>query len=101
MALDINDPHHRTLLFEPGALIFSESVSRLMTERRIDPLFYFRRHARGDWGDVPDEQRRQNNAALRSGGPLQSVYTLCRGLRLVILTHADRSETRITLPDER
>ncbi|MFL9883223.1 hypothetical protein PQR66_09315 [Paraburkholderia agricolaris] len=101
MALDINDPHHLALLFKPGALVFSTGVSQLMTEGRLDPLFYFQRHARGDWGDVPNDQRKQNNDAMGSGGAIQSAYIVHRDLRLVILTRADRSETRITLPDER
>lgn len=40
----------RRLLFPIGALIFSEGVDRLMREGRLDPMSYFQRHIRGDWG---------------------------------------------------
>lgn len=48
----------RTTLFPIGALIFSTSVDRLMREYRLDPMPYFQRHARADWGDVSDEKDR-------------------------------------------
>ena len=40
------------LAFPIGALIFSRAVDRLVRAGRLDPIPYFRRHTRGDWGDV-------------------------------------------------
>ena len=57
-------------LFRIGALIFSPGIDCLMREGRLDPLPYFQRHARGDWGDVSDDRWQANNAALLSGDRL-------------------------------
>ncbi|WP_191833349.1 hypothetical protein [Pseudomonas fluorescens] len=89
-----------TTLFPVGALIFSAGVDRLMRAGRLDPLPYFQRHASGDWGDVTDEQWQANNAALQSGGRLESLYMVHRQLSIRVVTAADRSETHIKLGSE-
>ncbi len=91
---------HRRLLFPIGALIFSEDIDHLMREGRLDPLPYFQRHTRGDWGDVTDDRWQQNNAALKSGDRLDSLYIVTRELSIRVITEADRSSTRIVLPSE-
>ena len=67
---------------------------------RLDPMPFFERHMRGDWGDVADYQWQQNNAALESGERLDSFYVVTRDLSIRIFTEADRSATRIVLPSE-
>lgn len=61
---------------------------------------FFRRHARGDWGDVCDHDHALNEAALQDGSRLMSVYTLTSGNKLWIITEADRSATTILTPEE-
>lgn len=99
-----SDTHERggrnKLLFPIGALIFSEGIDRLMREGRLDPMPYFQRHTRGDWGDVTDEKWQENNAALQSGTRLDSYYVVTRELSIRIVTEADRSATHIVLPSE-
>lgn len=93
--------HRRNLLFPIGALVFSEGVDRLMREGRLDPMPYFLRHTRGDWGDVADYKWLANNAALASGERLESMYQVHRELHICVVTEADRSATRILLMTER
>lgn len=88
-------------LFEIGALIFSEKVQQTMDAGRLDPLPYYLRHMRGDWGDVSDHRWHQNNAALQAGAPLESFYAVHRELAISILTLADRSATHVRLSSER
>jgi hypothetical protein len=57
------------------------------------------RHAAGDFGDLCDEDRAANIEALRTGDWLLSVYEVA-GLRLFVITEADRSATTIMLPEE-
>ncbi|WP_025807862.1 hypothetical protein [Pseudomonas chlororaphis] len=90
----------RPLLFSIGALILSPGIDRCMREGRLDPMSFLRRHARGDWGDVTDERWQDNDAGLQSGRSLESIYAVHRALSISIVTHADRSETRIALLSE-
>lgn len=58
------------------------------------------RHARCDWGEVDAEDRRANDRALTSGDRLMSAYTTPEGVRVWVLTEADRSATTLLLPEE-
>lgn len=58
------------------------------------------RHASGDWGDVPPEDREENELSLKEGFRILSSYTDRNGTRFWIITEADRSATTILLPDE-
>ena len=59
-----------------------------------------RRHAAGDWGDVTPDDRAANDAALKSGERLLSVYRSATGTTFWVLTEADRSATTVLLPDD-
>ena len=90
----------RRLAFPIGALIFSRGVDRLVRAGRLDPIPYFRRHTRGDWGDVNVCQWHANGVALQSGASLESHYVIHLGLAIRIVTDAQRSATAIVLPSE-
>ena len=57
-------------------------------------------HANSDWGDVCDEDKRANDAALIHGTRVISSYRSERGVRFWCITEADRSVTTILLPEE-
>jgi hypothetical protein len=57
------------------------------------------RHASGDWGDLEEEDRRENELSLRNGWRIFSSYPV-GGKTVWIITEADRSVTTILLPEE-
>lgn len=92
---------HPNRLFQVGSLLFTDEIQRLMDEGRLDPMPFFLRHIRGDWGEVADYQWRENNAAVQSGDRIESFYIVHRELALSIVTEADRSATLIRASFER
>jgi hypothetical protein len=58
------------------------------------------RHAAGDWGELCEEDRQQNELALTEGYRLFSAYTAADGTRFWIVTEADGSATTILLPED-
>jgi hypothetical protein len=57
------------------------------------------RHATGDWGDLDEQDREENELSLKHGWRIVSSYIV--GEKTVwIITEADRSVTTILLPDE-
>jgi hypothetical protein len=56
------------------------------------------RHAGGDWGQLCDDDRKQNESALKEGFRLFSAYRTAEGTRFWIITEADRSVTTVLLP---
>ena len=57
-------------------------------------------HVNGDWGEVPDEDKRENELAVEQGFRILSAYTTSAGDKIWILTEADRSATILMLPEE-
>ena len=58
------------------------------------------RHVCGDWGDLDDADRRENELALRAGLRLLSVYRATNGTKFYVLTEACRTITTILLPSD-
>ena len=58
------------------------------------------RHSRGDWGDVDAHDRRANDEAVADGSRIFSAYATPDGVKLWVITEADRSSTCVLLPDE-
>ena len=58
------------------------------------------RHTKGDWGDLCEEDRRENESSLERGFRLMSVYKSEHLPTIWIITEADRSVTTILFPEE-
>lgn len=65
-----------------------------------DILLALHRHAAGDWGDVGEEDKKANQAALKDGARLLSAYVSRAGVSFWVITEADRSVTTVLLPGE-
>ena len=77
----------------PGALAALEAAGELHYR-------YLARHVRGDWGEIPDDDRKENELSLREGFRLFSAYQTRLGVRLWVITEADRSSTCVLLPED-
>lgn len=87
--------------FSPGRTVMTLGVDELVRQGHLNPVLYLYRHLSGDWGDLDDSDRRQNDAALRSGkARLFSSYHVTPSLNLWIITEWNRSVTTLLLPSE-
>ena len=87
--------------FSPGQVVMTGGVDELVRQGRLNPTPYLRRHLHGDWGDLSDDDRRLNDAALKSGEDrLFSSYQVTSDQKLWIITEWDRSVTTLLLPSE-
>ncbi len=77
----------------PGAL-------QAITEAEQEPLEFLARHQAGDWGDVCEEDRKENELSLTRRLRLFSVYHTANDVKIWVITEADRSITTILLPEE-
>lgn len=64
------------------------------------PGEFLGRHVAGDWGDLDDHDRRENEFSVEGGFRILSAYQTTRGVRLWVITEADRSSTCLLLPEE-
>lgn len=65
-----------------------------------DILAALQRHLTGDWGDMDEHDREENELSLKEGFRLLSVYRSATGVKFWILTEADRSRTTVLLPED-
>ena len=77
----------------PGALRALERAGQL-------PAEFLDRHVNGDWGEVPEEDKQENEFSVQHGFRILSAYTTSAGEKIWIITEADRSYTTILLPSE-
>ena len=63
-------------------------------------LEFLRRHMSCDWGELSEDDVRENELSLTEGFRLLSAYQTGKGQKLWIITEADRSATTILLPSE-
>jgi hypothetical protein len=86
--------------FDPGQIVATPGALAAFEASGDDPLAFLLRHVQGDWGDVDEHDRQENDLSLQHGWRLLSAYTLSNGTRVWIITESDRTSTCILLPEE-
>lgn len=86
--------------FKAGQVVMTQGIDDLIQRGVFNPGPYLQRHLNGDWGDLCDEDRRTNDAALMHGDRLFSSYQVTPALKIWIITEWNRSVTTLLLPDE-
>lgn len=96
-----NDPPSpRRPRFPLGQTVATPAALDALNEAGQHGGEFLARHHAGDWGEVGDDDRRSNEQSLIDGERLLSVYTLASGVKLWVVTEADRSATTLLLPDD-
>jgi hypothetical protein len=86
------------MLFHPGSIVATPGALEL-TQQGIDLLEYLKRHLQGDWGELCEADKAENDFSLKNGFRLLSAYDTPCG-KLWIITEADRCATTFLLPEE-
>jgi len=88
--------------FRLGELLMTRGVNDLVSEDEEFARFtwqFLKRHSVGDWGDLSEEDKKENEFSLGKNLRLLSAYE--RGnYKIWIITEADRSATTILFPEE-
>ena len=86
--------------FELGQTVATPGALEAFMRSGDTPLPYLARHARGEWGDVDEDDKTENDFSVENGFRILSAYRLADDTRIWIITEADRSATTILLPEE-
>lgn len=86
--------------FSLGRVVATPGALRALSEAGHSAIEFLARHARGDWGNLSDEDRRENEISVVRGFRILSAYRLRDNTKIWIITEADRSSTCILLPEE-
>jgi hypothetical protein len=86
--------------FRLGRLVIMPGALEALRSSDESPGAFLVRHVAGDWGDLEEEDKRLNEQALKDGSRIFSAYHTAKGLKLYVITEADRLATTILLPGE-
>jgi len=85
-------------LFRLGRIVATpNALARLSQE---DIFTAIQRHQAGDWGDLCDDDKRENQLSREKGFRLLSAYQAQNGTKFWVITEADRSVTTVLLPED-
>ena len=86
--------------FELGQIVATPGALAALKKARQQPDEFLTRHINRDWGDLDEEDRKENEYSLEHGFRLLSAYRTNAGDRLWIITEGDRTVTTLLLPEE-
>ena len=84
--------------FALGRLLITPGAKEALEESEV--LQSLGRHASGDWGDVSEDDAKENEFSVSRNLRIFSVYHSSNGEKFWVITEADRSVTTVLLPEE-
>lgn len=85
--------------FDMGEVVVTHEAHFSLQVRGRHPFQLLARHVEGDWGDIDEHDKMENEQSADQGGRIFSAYNIDDGMFYVI-TEPDRSSTTILLPEE-
>jgi hypothetical protein len=98
--LNLPSTHHTGPRFKLGRILATPAALEVISDARVSIVDLLIRHMRGDWGDLSDSDRQQNELAVTAGHRIVSSYVLPDGRTVWLITEADRDATTFLLPGE-
>ena len=93
-------PGNKDALFELGQVVATPGAIDALEYAEVLPVTLLLRHVTGDWGNLCDEDKEENELSVKQGFRILSAYELRTGTKIWLITEADRSATVFLLPDE-
>jgi hypothetical protein len=90
----------RKPLFDLGQLVATPGALAALEKSGQSPMDFLMRHVSGGWGEIPAEDRQENQISLEKGFRLMSSYKTQAQDVVWVITEANRSHTTLLLPSE-
>lgn len=87
-------------LFRLGHIVGTPGALDALVEAKQEPIELLLRHVTGDWGDLEDEDKKENELSVKEGFRILSAYNMDTGVKVWVITEWDRSVTTLLLPEE-
>lgn len=84
--------------FALGRIVATPGALELLSPAQMVALL--KRHVSGDWGDLGEEDKQENEFSVTNNFRILSAYNLSDGEKVWIITEWDRSVTTVLLPSE-
>ena len=86
--------------FELGQIVATPGALDALEASGQPPSQFLKRHVQLEQGDLCNEDRELNGEAVKDGSRILSAFSTTTGIKIWVITEADRSSTCLLLPDE-
>jgi hypothetical protein len=86
--------------FPLGRIVATPGALRALEQANQNPFEFLARHQGEDWGELCEEDKRENEFSVPNGFRILSAYRTRNDVRIWVITEADRSVTTLLLPHE-
>lgn len=76
-------------VFPLGKIVATPGALAELARAGEDLLHYLARHVRGDWGDLTDDDKKENDSSVTKGCRILSAHTLSTGTKIWNITEAE------------
>ena len=90
----------RRARFALGQVVATPGAAEAMQAANVTAHQFIARHVTGDWGNLDEEDKRENEFSVANNLRILSAYTLPTQVKIWVITEADRSATTLLLPSE-
>ena len=87
-------------LFPLGRIVATPGALDALTRANQYSHYFLDRHAGGDWGEIENKDKAENEYSLQHDFRILSSYITAAGEKLWVITEADRSSTALLRPEE-
>ncbi|MGZ2744464.1 hypothetical protein [Burkholderia stagnalis] len=98
--MNLPSPGHASPRFKLGRIFATPAALEVIADARVSIVDLLIRHIRGDWGDLSEPDRQQNELSIDAELRLLSSYVLPGGHTVLVITEWDRSSTTFLLPGD-
>lgn len=88
------------VLFDLGQTFVTIGAKEALEESNQLPNEFLARHQSGDYGDICESDRKENDFSIKEGYRILSAYKTARGVKIWIITEVERSSATCLLPSE-
>jgi hypothetical protein len=88
------------VLFSLGQIFITSGAREALAESDQLLSEFLKKHQTGDWGEVCEEDRKENELSVKEGFRILSAYRTTKGEKIWVITEADRNSTTILPPGD-
>jgi len=88
------------VLFPLGNVYLTIGARESLEESNQTATEFLARHQFGDYGDICEDDKRENQLSVKEGFRILSAYRTSQDVKLWVITEADRNLTTVLLPSE-
>jgi hypothetical protein len=92
--------NEKAILFPLGNIYLTIGAKEALAESNELPFKFLSRHQTGDWGELCEDDKRENELSVKEGFRILSAYRTTQNVKLWIISEATRETTTILLPEE-